>query len=131
MLKRVDHDAGEIERANVGRGVEDVVAERATVVELHVLGKVEEIGIQHVGDELGVDAGLEVDRRQLAGVHATCRLDFLELLKEPGACLVRREGDEGDVERRSVRKTSGPGEELVVVHTVDEGGPGMSRNFRF
>jgi hypothetical protein len=135
-LKRVDGDAGEVERAAGGRAVLDVVAEGAAFgtffvvvigvpdVDLLVLGEVKEVHRLVIRDEVGVDAGLEVDGRDLARVHEACLLDLLELLEEPDTCLVAHEGDEGDVERLPGVEPRGPGENLVVVHTIDESGLG-------
>lgn len=75
-----------------------------------------------IRDEVGVDAGLEVDGRDLARVHEACLLDLLELLEEPDTRLIAREGDVGDVERLPGVEPRGPGENLVVVHTIDGGG---------
>jgi hypothetical protein len=117
-LVRVYHDAGEVERPNVGHLQHDVVAEGGAVLELRVLGEVEETHTDHVAHEVGVDAGLEVDGRDFAGVHTTRLLDLLELPEDTIAGLVNRGGDEGDVERRAMEKLGGPGEELVGVHIV-------------
>ena len=96
-LKRVYQDACEVELADFGFDAHDILPEQFTALQLGVLGEIEEAEVGLVREEVRVDAALEVDRRNLAQVHANRLLDLVELGEDPLASCLYRRGDEGDL----------------------------------